>query len=243
MEYRPGCGKRCEERIRYMEKFYSVAIDGPGGAGKSTLAKAIAKDFGFIYVDTGAIYRTLALACINRGIACNDEELVKAIFPEIKIEIKYDSSGVQRMYLDGEDVSDKIRTPEISIGASDVSSLPAARSFLLDMQRSFAKTSSVVMDGRDIGTVVLPDADVKIYLTAPVEKRAERRFLELQQKGTETTYEDVLKDMQYRDNQDMNRTVAPLKKADDAIEADTGDLTLEQSLALLESIIRGKINV
>ena len=173
-----------------MKDFYSIAIDGPSGAGKSTMARKLAADFGFIYVDTGAIYRTVGLAAYRAGIDRHDEPAVKALLPKLSIEMRYNEAGEQRMFLDGEDVSEAIRMPEISICASDVSSLPAVRSFLLEMQRKLAREHNVVMDGRDIGTVVLPDADLKIFLTASAEQRAKRRMLELEAKGVDASFDE-----------------------------------------------------
>ena len=187
-----------------MKDFYSIAIDGPSGAGKSTMARKLAADFGFIYVDTGAIYRTVGLAAYRTGIDRHDEPAVKALLPKLSIEMRYNEAGEQRMFLDGEDVSEAIRMPEISICASDVSSLPAVRSFLLEMQRKLAREHNVVMDGRDIGTVVLPDADLKIFLTASAEQRAKRRMLELEAKGVDASFDEVLKDIEYRDDQDTS---------------------------------------
>ena len=221
-----------------MNGHYTIAIDGPSGAGKSTLARRAAKEFGFLYVDTGAIYRTLGLAAHRRGIDCHDEAAVSAILPELDIHMAYNDSGEQCMYLDGEDVSAAIRAPEISICASDVSSLPAVRAFLLDMQRKTARESSVIMDGRDIGTVVLPDAELKIYLTASAEARAERRLKELQAKGVETDFDAVLKDSEYRDYQDTHREIAPLRRAEDAVLLDTSSIGLEESCEKLFATIR-----
>lgn len=226
-----------------MNGHYTIAIDGPSGAGKSTLARRAAKEFGFLYVDTGAIYRTLGLAAHRRGIDCHDEAAVSAILPELDIHMAYNDSGEQCMYLDGEDVSAAIRAPEISICASDVSSLPAVRAFLLDMQRKTARESSVIMDGRDIGTVVLPDAELKIYLTASAEARAERRFKELQAKGVETDFDAVLKDIEYRDYQDTHREIAPLRRAEDAVLLDTSSIGLEESCERLYAMIREKLGI
>lgn len=223
--------------------FYSIAIDGPSGAGKSSMAKTIAEKYGFIYVDTGAIYRTVGLAAHRRGISCSDEAAVSEILPEIRIEMKYDDRGEQRMFLDGEDVSTDIRMPEISICASDVSALPAVRAFLLDMQRSMAKTNNVIMDGRDIGTVVLPDADVKIFLTASSEERAKRRLKQLMEKGVNAEFESVLKDIEYRDRQDSSRDIAPLKPANDAVIVDTSSLDIEGTVELLSSVIEERLNI
>ena len=221
-----------------MNRICSVAIDGPAGAGKSTIARAAAKRFGFIYVDTGAIYRTVGLAAKRSGTDPHDADAVKALLPSLLIRFEYDESGIQRMFLGEEDVSGMIRTPDISLFASAVSAIPAVRAFLLDMQRNMAKTDSVVMDGRDIGTVVLPDAGCKIFLTASAEARARRRFLELCEKGDNVSFSDVLADMVKRDNDDTTRTAAPLRAAGDAVVVDTTDLTLEDSIDRVCDIIR-----
>lgn len=220
-----------------MNGFNAIAIDGPSGAGKSSLAKRLAAAFGFIYVDTGAIYRTVGLAAQRKGIDPKNEDDVKAILPELNISMSYNESGEQCMLLNGEDVSKLIRMPEISLYASDVSAHASVRSFLLEMQRKFARENNVIMDGRDIGTVVLPDAELKIYLTADVEIRAQRRFLELQQKGVETAFEDVLEDMKLRDEQDMNRAVAPLKKAEDAVVVDSSHIDFEETFQVLCEVV------
>jgi cytidylate kinase len=224
-------------------KTYSIAIDGPSGAGKSTLSRMAAKTFGFIYVDTGALYRTVGLAAHMAGIDSKDEAGVAALLPTLDIQLRYDDSGVQRMFLNGEDVTDKIRTLIISIYASDVSAMAPVRAFLLDTQRSMARTMNVIMDGRDIGTVVLPDADLKIFLTASPEDRAMRRYLELQKRGDTSTYEEVLRDIQYRDKNDSSRKNAPLKPAPDAIILDTTGNTLQESLDLICSVIREKLGL
>lgn len=226
-----------------MNGHYAIAIDGPSGAGKSSLARAAAAQFGFIYVDTGAIYRTVGLAAYRRGLDRHDENAVKAMLPELKIEMRYNEAGEQRMFLNGDDVSAEIREPEISICASDVSALPAVRAFLLEMQRHMAREHSVIMDGRDIGTVVLPQAELKIFLTASAKARAARRLLELRRKGIESSFEEVLRDIEYRDEQDTARAAAPLKKADDAVLVDTSDIDFEQSLALLCGIIEKRLGV
>jgi len=220
-----------------MKKLCSVAIDGPAGAGKSTIARAAAGRFGFIYVDTGAIYRTLGLAARRANIDPHDAEKVMALLRGVSIRFDYAEDGAQHMFLDGEDVSGLIRTPEISLYASAVSAIPEVRAYLLDMQRDMAKTSSVVMDGRDIGTVVLPDAGLKIFLTASAEARAHRRWLELREKGASDTLEEVLADMLVRDEQDANRAAAPLKAAPDAVTFDTTALTLEESIEALCGLI------
>lgn len=226
-----------------MNGHYAIAIDGPSGAGKSSLARAAAAQFGFIYVDTGAIYRTVGLAAYRRGLDRHDENAVKAMLPELRIEMRYNEAGEQRMFLNGDDVSAEIREPEISICASDVSALPAVRAFLLEMQRHMAREHSVIMDGRDIGTVVLPQAELKIFLTASAKARAARRLLELRRKGIESSFEEVLRDIEYRDEQDTARAAAPLKKADDAVLVDTSDIDFEQSLARLCGIIEERLGV
>ncbi len=220
----------------------NIAIDGPAGAGKSTAAKRLAKELGYIYVDTGAIYRTVGLYARQSGVAPEDAEGIAALLPEIRIELCYGGDGTQRMLLNGEDVSEEIRTPEISVYASQVAAIPAVRAFLLDMQRELARKQDVVMDGRDIGTVVLPDAAVKIFLTASPETRAKRRYLELQEKGASVTYEQVLAEVIQRDEQDTTRAVAPLKQAQDAVLADTSALDLEESVAYLLRIVREKLS-
>lgn len=225
-----------------MKDFYSIAIDGPSGAGKSTMARKLAADFGFIYVDTGAIYRTVGLAAYRAGIDRHDEPAVKALLPKLSIEMRYNKAGEQRMFLDGEDVSEAIRMPEISICASDVSSLPAVRSFLLEMQRKLAREHNVVMDGRDIGTVVLPDADLKIFLTASAEQRAKRRMLELEAKGVDASFDEVLKDIEYRDDQDTKRAAAPLRAAEDAVRVDTSSLNFEESAAVLAGLVIDRLS-
>lgn len=219
-------------------KYYSVAIDGPAGAGKSTMAKRAAKDLGFLYVDTGAIYRTVGYHMSLMGIGPKDADGIRRCIDDVYIDIRYEADGLQHMILNGVDVTDRIRTPEMSVMASGVATQPCVRAFLLDMQRQFAQTHNVIMDGRDIGTVVLPDADVKIYLTASAEVRAKRRYDELIEKGEQVAFADVLDDMKKRDWQDMHREIAPLKKAEDAIELDTSALTLEESIAAIEEIIR-----
>ena len=223
-----------------MDKVYSIAIDGPAGAGKSTMARRAAAELNFVYVDTGAIYRTVAYAVLKNGIQPEETEKIDALLPQLRVKLAW-KDGVQHMYLGGADVSKKIRLPEVSSMASKVSALPSVRAFLLDTQRNAARTNSVIMDGRDIGTVVLPDADVKIYLSASAEVRAKRRLLELQEQGRTDTYEEVLRDMKERDYRDMHREIAPLKQADDAVLLDTSELSLEESVAALLKIIRGKL--
>ena len=217
----------------------SVAIDGPAGAGKSTLARRLAQRLGFLYVDTGAIYRTVGLYTLRNRLA--PEEVVPML-EKLDIRMEYDSGGVQRMRLNGEDVSEAIRVHEVSQRASQVAALPEVRAFLLDFQRRQAREHSVVMDGRDIGTVVLPDADVKIFLTASPEVRAKRRLLELEQRGQPAQYEQILQDIQDRDRQDRNRAAAPLRQAEDAVLLDTSGLDLEQSLTQLLEIVSGRQN-
>ena len=216
----------------------SIAIDGPSGAGKSTLSKMIAKEFGLIYVDTGAMYRTIGLFVQRNGVGSKEAEKVEALLPQIKIEMKYDESGSQRMILNGEDVSDFIRLPEISIYASDVSAMPPVRAFLLEMQRAMAKNYDVIMDGRDIGTVILPNAGLKIFLSADAEDRAARRFAELHEKGVSTSYKDVLKDINYRDENDSKRAAAPLKPAEDSVMIDTTGFTLKESFEKIAGLVR-----
>ena len=223
------------------KKHYAVAVDGPSGAGKSTLAKAIAAKLGILYVDTGAIYRTIGYAVKRRGIEPRDEAAIRAILPELEIGMRYEADGEQHMLLNGQDVTREIRLPEISMYASAVSALPSVRTFLLEMQRDLARKHSVIMDGRDIGTVVLPDATVKIFLTASPEARATRRWKEYQAKGIDTPYEEVLADVKQRDYQDTHRAAAPLKQAEDAVLLDTSELDFEQSLDAMKQIIAKKI--
>ncbi|MFR8917699.1 MAG: (d)CMP kinase [Oscillospiraceae bacterium] len=223
------------------KKQYAVAIDGPSGAGKSTLARAAAERLGILYVDTGAIYRTIGLYVQRRGIDPKDTAAVLAALPDIRIGMDHDADGMQRMLLNGEDVTADIRLPEISMYASAVSAIQGVRDFLMEMQRSLARERSVIMDGRDIGTVVLPDADVKIFLYADVEVRAKRRELELRQRGTPKPYEEVLREMEERDYNDTHRAAAPLRAADDAIMVDTSSMDFDASLALLLDVIRGSV--
>ena len=223
------------------KNIFSVAIDGPSGAGKSTLAKAVAAKLDILYVDTGAIYRTIGCYVKEKGVHPRDNEAVSASLPEIHIEMRYAEDGLQHMILNGKDVTTEIRQNEISQYASDVSAIPEVRTFLLEMQRQFARENSVIMDGRDIGTVVLPDAEVKVFLTAPLAARARRRFVELEQRGTPRAYEDVLREMEQRDYNDSHRAAAPLRQAEDAVLLDTGELNFDESLAALLSIIRKKV--
>lgn len=208
----------------------SIAIDGPSGAGKSTISRKVAEKFGFIYVDTGAIYRTIGLATKIRGVSLDDTAAVVALLPTLEIELKYNDAGEQHMYLDGNDVSRDIRLPEVSMLASKVSAIPEVRAFLVDMQRGMAEKYDVIMDGRDIGTVILPNADLKIFLTADVRDRARRRYEELRAKGMEKPFDEVLAEMEQRDEQDTQRAAAPLKAAEDAVLLDTSGNTLEESI-------------
>ncbi|MCL2365686.1 MAG: (d)CMP kinase [Oscillospiraceae bacterium] len=215
----------------------SIALDGPAGAGKSTLAKMVAQHFGLIYVDTGALYRCVGLYALRNDVHAQDEAAVTRLLPEINLEMKYDDAGVQRMFLGGQDVTDAIRTPEVSQYASDVSAMPAVRAFLLSMQREMAVKYDAIMDGRDIGTVVLPDAGLKIFITAEPKKRAYRRYLELLAKDPNTQLEDVAREMSLRDKNDSERAAAPLKAAGDAILLDTSNLNLEESFVALCQMI------
>ena len=219
---------------------YQIAIDGPSGAGKSTVAKQVAARLGIVYVDTGALYRTVGYYVREKGVDKHDAEGVTALLPGIRIGIRY-VDGVQHVFLNGTDLKDAIREPEISMYASAVSAIPAVRAFLLDTQRDIARTNSVVMDGRDIGTVILPDADVKIFLSAYSEARARRRYLELKEKGVDTTFEDVLEDMEKRDRADRERDVAPAVAAPDAVLLDNSDLSPEESLEAVLRLIRERV--
>lgn len=230
--------------ILYSERLFAlinVAIDGPAGAGKSTVARGAAKELGYIYVDTGALYRTVALAAQRKNVL-GDVNGICDMLPGITVELKFDDEGEQRVYLNGEDVSSLIRTPEISMAASSVSQIPKVREFLLELQRSIARENNVIMDGRDIGTVVLPNADVKIFLFASPECRAERRYKELIEKGQDVKYEDVLKDVNDRDYQDSHREIAPLKPTDESVMADTTGKALPESIEMVVSVIKEKVN-
>ncbi|MBR0450406.1 MAG: (d)CMP kinase [Oscillospiraceae bacterium] len=218
----------------------AVAIDGPAGAGKSTIAKRLAKDMEFIYVDTGALYRAIGLYTLRKGVDIHDTEGVIGLLPEIQVDIKY-VGDEQHVFLNGEDVNGLIRTEPVSMAASAVSAVPEVRTFLLETQRGLARRYSVVMDGRDIGTVILPDAECKIFLTAKPEVRAKRRYDELVAKGVKAVFEDVLEDLKRRDWDDSHREVAPLKLADDGIEVDTSGLELEESVALVKDIVKKKL--
>ena len=219
----------------------NVAIDGPAGAGKSTVARGAAKKLGYIYVDTGALYRTVALAATRNGVL-ESAEKTEQMLKDITVDLAFDDAGAQCVYLNGEDVSSLIRTPEISMAASNVSKIPAVRAFLLALQRDIAAKNNVIMDGRDIATVVLPDAQVKIFLTASPECRAERRYKELLEKGENVKYDDVLADVNARDYQDSHREIAPLKPAEDSVIADTSGKSLPQSIEMIISVIKEKTN-
>lgn len=218
---------------------FNVAIDGPAGAGKSTIAKAAAKELGFIYVDTGALYRAIAYNAVTKGVIDDTQKIIDML-TDTNVELKY-VDGVQAVYLNGDDVSAYIRTPEISMGASKVSAIPQVREFLLNLQRDIAQKNNVIMDGRDIATVVLPNADVKIFLFASPECRAQRRYKELIEKGEDVTLEDVLADVNQRDYQDSHRELAPLKPSEDSVMADTSKLNLEESIQLVIDIIKERI--
>lgn len=219
----------------------AIAIDGPSGAGKSTLARYLAHEMGFLYVDTGAIYRTVALAALKNGISPEDEPSVLALLPELRITMAYAEDGLQHMYLNEQDVTADIRQHPVSNAASQVSAIGGVRTFLLEMQRKMARENSVVMDGRDIGTVVLPEAEVKIFLTARPEARARRRLEELKALGQEVSYEQVLADVIARDARDMNREAAPLKQAEGAVLLDTTEFELEKSKAALKRLVKEKL--
>lgn len=218
----------------------NVAIDGPAGAGKSTIAKAAAKALGFIYVDTGALYRTVALNAVRTGVIDDADKIVEML-GGTNVKLGFDDDGAQCVYLNGEDVSSQIRTPEISMGASKVSAIPEVREFLLDLQRDIAKENNVIMDGRDIATVVLPEAEPKIFLFASPECRAKRRYKELIEKGESVEYEDVLADVNQRDYQDSHREIAPLKPTENSVMADTSSLTLDESIDFIINIIKENI--
>lgn len=219
-----------------------IAIDGPSGAGKSSVAKALAKKLGIIYVDTGALYRTIGYYVKTQNVNPNDSAAVTGLLPQIKLEIKY-VNGTQSVYLNGENPGEAIRQPEISMYASAVSAIPGVRAFLLDTQREIARKSSVVMDGRDIGTVILPDADIKIFLTASLENRAQRRYDELTSKGVEVDYRDVLREMRERDENDSGRDIAPAIPAADAVILDNTGFTVQMSLDAVLKIIKQRLAV
>ena len=224
------------------KKFYQIAIDGPSGVGKSTLAKALSAELGFVYVDTGAIYRAVGLYAQYNGIDPQDEKTLSEHFCKIDIDLRW-IDGVQRIYLSDKDVSDEIRTPKSSMYASAVSALPAVRAFLLDMQRSIASKNSVIMDGRDIGTVILPNADVKLFMCADEISRAQRRYKELIEKGQCVTFDDVLLDMKKRDYNDSTRSTAPLVPAEDAVMFDNSNLDIEGTVREAKKIIMEKISL
>ena len=224
-------------------KMVSIAIDGPSGAGKSTLARSAAAELGYLYVDTGAIYRTIGYYAHANHIDPKDEQAVASALPQVRVELTYGDDGLQHMLLNGQDVTKEIRLPEISLCASAVSAHPGVRAFLLEMQRELARTHNVIMDGRDIGTVVLPDADVKIFLTASPEARARRRMLELEQRGTPEPYEKILKEIEQRDWDDSHRATAPMRQAEDAVLLDTTELNFEESREALLKLIRERTGV
>ncbi|MBQ3133897.1 MAG: (d)CMP kinase [Clostridia bacterium] len=223
------------------KQFVAIAIDGPSGAGKSTIAKLLAKELAFVYVDTGALYRTVGLAALRAGVDPKDAPAVEALLPTVQVELTY-QDGTQKVLLNGEDVGDRIRTPEASMAASAVSAIPEVRRFLFHVQQDMALTHNVIMDGRDIGTVVLPDAQIKIFLSATAEDRAQRRYEELCQKGIATTYDEVLADMKQRDYNDSHRAAAPLRPAEDAVMIDTTGNTLEQSVELMKNLVKERLN-
>ncbi len=217
-----------------------IAIDGPAGAGKSTISKFVASEMGYLYIDTGAMYRAIGYKALENNISLDESEKIDAMAKESEIELKITDHG-QNIYLDGKDVTGKIRTPEVSMAASKVSAIGGVRRTLVELQRKIAGSNNVIMDGRDIGTVVLPDAEIKIFLTASAEDRAMRRYLELKEKGTETSYQDVLEDMQKRDYQDSHRAESPLKAADDATIIDTSGQTLGESVQLIVDFIKSRV--
>ncbi len=219
-----------------VSKTIKIALDGPSGSGKSTLAKKLSKHYGFVYIDTGALYRTIGFFVSQKGISSDDAASIIAVLPEIKIEMRLEDGG-NAVYLDGRKMGNEIRTPLISKYASDVSKIPEVRAFLLETQRSIARENNVIMDGRDIGTVILPDAQVKMFVTASPEARAKRRFAELKERGVETTLEEVLSDMKWRDANDKNRDVAPAVPAEDAIMFDNSDLDIDETVSNAISII------
>ena len=218
----------------------NVAIDGPAGAGKSTVARAAAQKLGYIYVDTGALYRAVGVYCLRKNIVTTDAEGVGAILNDITVELKF-IDGVQHVFLNGDDVSTEIRLPEASMAASNVSAIPSVRAFLFDLQRDIAVKNNCIMDGRDIGTVVLPNAQVKIFLTADDTERAMRRYKELQEKGSTVTYQEVLDDLRIRDYNDSHREIAPLKPAEDSVIVNTTDMTLEESINKIVETVEEKL--
>lgn len=218
----------------------NVAIDGPAGAGKSTVARATAQKLGYIYVDTGALYRAVGVYCLRKGIETTDTQNIGAILSEITVELKF-IDGVQHVFLNGDDVSTEIRLPDASMAASNVSAIPAVRAFLFDLQRDIASKNNCIMDGRDIGTVVLPNAQVKIFLTADDTERAMRRYKELQEKGSTVTYQEVLDDLRVRDYNDSHREIAPLKPAEDSVVINTTNYTLEESINKIVETVEEKL--
>ena len=218
----------------------NIAIDGPAGAGKSSVAKLVSAKLGYIYVDTGALYRTVGLYSIRKGINTKDADAVAATLKDIDVKLGF-VDGSQRVYLNGEDVSEAIRTPEAAMGASDVSAVPQVREFLFDLQRDIAKNNDCIMDGRDIGTVVLPNAQIKIFLTASAESRAKRRYKEMIEKGEKISFDEVLEDINKRDYQDTHRAIAPLKQAEDAVYVDNSDCNLEEGAELLMRVIQDRL--
>ena len=216
----------------------NIAIDGPAGAGKSTIARKTAANLGYIYVDTGALYRAVGVSVLRQGFDTTDAKAVSQVLNGIKIELKF-VDGVQHVFLNGEDVSTDIRLPEASMAASNVSAIPAVRAFLFDLQRSIAANNNCIMDGRDIGTVVLPDAQLKVFLTASAEVRAKRRYDELVEKGTPVEFNALLEEIKLRDHNDSTRAIAPLKKADDAVLVDSSDMTIDEVCETLEKLVSG----
>lgn len=219
----------------------SIAIDGPAGAGKSTISRMVAADIGFLYVDTGALYRSIGLYAVRHNIETTDPQQIQKMLNDVVVELKF-VEGEQRVFLNGEDVSEEIRLPEMSMAASNVSAIPSVRNFLFELQQNMAKNNNVIMDGRDIGTVVLPHAQIKIFLTASPEDRAQRRFEQLKQSGTPVHYDELLEEIKQRDYNDSHREIAPLRQAEDAILVDTSGNTLEQSVALLKGLIQKKLS-
>ena len=220
--------------------YTAVAVDGPAGAGKSTVSKAAAQDLGFVYIDTGAMYRSVALYAIRNGIDCKSEKLIEKL-GDIKLTIKHFDGG-QHIFLNGEDVSEKIRTDEVSLGASNVAVIPEVRKKLVEMQREMAKSNNVIMDGRDICSYVLPNAQVKIFLTASAEARAERRYKEMCEKGIGCDFETIKKDIEYRDKNDSERKTAPLRQAPDAVRVDTSDMTFEEAVEKIKELVSKAVN-
>ncbi len=226
-----------ENQFKGEIEMINIAIDGPSGAGKSSVARAVAAKLGFIYVDTGAMYRSIGINALRHGVDTKDADKVVALLPDIQLEIKY-INGEQRVILNGDDVSEAIRMPEASMAASNVSAIPEVRVFLLDLQRDMAKKNNVIMDGRDIGTVILPDAEFKFFLTASSEVRAERRFKELKEKGINVDFDELLKEIIQRDYNDSHRATAPLKQADDAVLVDSSNLTIEETINTIVNAIK-----